>query len=197
MKEIRRIDGPRPRNTRAEAAKFIPLGAWRARSLPARCTPVHRRLLRPEVPCQAASEVVLRSAVPLRFRLGLLALRCLLSDVTARFLVLRDERIEPVLREARPVVACESGCGERRCRKDDDRGERRSFHDSPRDLTRQAPSAAARLGSHIGRNAARRVRASLLLASLVFPPKSSMPSHERRLHRSRACAPRANYLFLT
>ena len=74
-------------------------------------------------------------SVVLRLRLRAFLLRWRLRDVAARFLVLRDERIEPVLRETRAVVACKGRCGrcsKRGSRDEDDRGERRSFHDSPR-----------------------------------------------------------------
>jgi hypothetical protein len=70
--------------------------------------------------------------VLLRFRLCVFFLRGFLDDVSARLRVLRDKRIEPILREAWAVVACENRCGKRRGREDDDSGERRSFHDSPR-----------------------------------------------------------------
>jgi hypothetical protein len=47
-------------------------------------------------------------------------------------------------------------------------------------LNATAPSAAARLASHNGVEAARRALARLPVAPLAFPPKSSTPSHEPR-----------------
>lgn len=113
------------------------------------------------------------------------------ADVARRFPMLRDKRIEAVLRETRSVIARECGCARYRQHRqhgrcnDQRRAERLAFHDVPRRSAAFNPAAGS--GSHKAAQRARHPCCPARGQATLIRQNAVLRCMKPAFHASRAC----------